>query len=709
MAITFSTPTSQYNSSHFLPGEEVVIHVTLDDPSEFGAIRLYDGQFQARNRLPYVPSYLYEIAGSGTEYTITYQPVDRRTGIWVSFGGETSHQISVGPPPLPVTFDVEQTVLFHSESTVVSFFVNLKGATLDASWLTLNTGYIRNFRGANNRYTVEIVAPESGFGVIEMSIIGYPGVVEEIIYTARPTEDIVFVSRKEPVLHIGREDGVIYLEEITDTTLDSINDIRVLVLFSRDVTGFSEADLLIEAVDEDNDDVEAYVVEFTGKGSVYEAVIRVLSPGGAGKIVVTVPQNVTDQGNPLKSLTLSYSDEIIEPEWELLFTTPQTYNDIVYVDAEGVALLRASQIDVFGFDGTAQSDLQVVFPPNLTITRAVRYDHGQYIGLSQSNNRKAHFFSEGTLEWSSEAVWTLATDRGSDSASVLNALAVNDWSWTGEREIFLAAMPYQNNPAKFAKLGIETFFAAVREGADLNDVVFDEMSLNYAALAPTTWRVLVAIAAEAGRVYIGSNETSSAIQNYIFVFDAEGRLLPGQQIPIARRVKSLFVKDGYLYRYNDTDKALMRFYLEGLAVPKPKKEVYPQAVRPGDRIDLDRYVQYADTIVFDVGFEKPEWVSLDAKELVIAEDAPVDGTAYVRLRAINKNGATVAGAFGFYVYVAPVVRPRWMAFDRLSMYEEQSVNLHAFVSDAETIEFQEGFTPPVGFVLEGGVLRRTEN
>ena len=300
-----------------------------------------------------------------------------------------------------------------------------------------------------------------------------------------------------------------------------------------------------------------------------------LSPGGEGKVSVGVPHNVTDQGNAEKSLTICYDDELVIPDWEVMFVTSETYNDIVSVSRDGMQLLRESQIDFFAFDGEINSERQVVLPDMPTVTRAVKYDTDKYLGLATSNDSKAHLFVAGVTEWSSESVWTLVTDRFGASSSEIRGLAVNDWVWTRDRRLILASMPYQQHSASIGELPALEIHEAIREGTDLNDVAFEGISVDYGELNVDRWDGLVALAHDDCKLFVGSNETGTGEQNYIFVFDSENRMILGQQIPVSGRTKSLFAKNGWLYRYNDTSKQMMRFPLDALAAARTQETDLP--------------------------------------------------------------------------------------------------------------------------------------
>ena len=717
--VTGSTPHSNYITSNFPSGQEVVFTITVRDDIltediNLHHITLWDSEY-ARSHRTAVPNILWSLEKvSNTEYLVRYTSDYSITSVSINFSGHpeitTAYTIataSVGPLPQDIDFKPEDLLVYNGEKTTVVLTKNLRGRALSFNNLSVNVGRLSNFRGSGHNYRVDITPPPEGFGIIKLRVNGFSsGLIEEVLHAPLPTEDVLFVSRHKPIPYLAREDEFVYLQEITDADLDDLNDLIILIVFDQDVTGFTEDDVTLLAIDDNNDVVEATVVGFRGEGSVYEVRIRILSPGGGGKVVVGVPHNATDQGNPEKSLTICYSDEIVKPDWEVMFLTTETYNDIVSVGRDGVQLLRGNQIDHFSFDGEVNSDRQVALPYEPVVTRAIEYDVGKYLGLATARDSKAHLFVEGATEWSSESVFTLATDRATAERSDIQGLAVNDWAWTRDRRMIVASIPFQNHAASIGSLHSLEIHKAIREGTDLNDVVFEGVSVDYGILDIDSWDGLVALAHAEGKLFVGSNDTRAA--NYIFVFDAEHRMVLGQQIPIEGRVKSLFAKNGWLYRYNDTTKTLMRFPLDALRLPAPKKEIYPQSVLPGDEIDLLALAQYASRVVFDVGFKKPRWLSIEDNTLKIAADTPVKSTAYVRLRAINNNGASLAGSFGFYVYVRELRAPEWKNFDKLSMYHDQVLNMFAYVDGAEEITWQDGFTPPAALrdnVIIGGVDR----
>ena len=139
--------------------------------------------------------------------------------------------------------------------------------------------------------------------------------------------------------------------------------------------------------------------------------------------------------------------------------------------------------------------------------------------------------------------------------------------------------------------------------------------------------------------------------NFIYAYDAEGALNPALRFLLPTGdTDAIFVFENHLYRLSGS--RLIRLDLSTGALPHATTEIYPQSVSAGDRIDLQNRCRYAENVVFDVGFDKPEWITLtDNRYLDIATDAPRRATALIRLRAINPSGITGENEFFFYVQV----------------------------------------------------------
>ena len=605
------------------------------------------------------------------------------------FGTSSALGVFYQPPPARLEIHADTAFLANGETTSVTIYWNYSAQTITQADVIVDEGTVTNLSGSGNVYTFDLTAPSTGAGVIEANIDGFDAIKRFFAYAPPPDLDLYVPSLKTTPPHLPAADETLYVTAVGVDDLDDKNDFTVIIPFDKNVNGLTESDIAVEAVDSNGDSQDVSIQDFEGQNSVYELTVRPPSVGGQGTVTISIPEDAVNEGNPNKGFAVEYSDDISIPEWEVLFTTTEIYLDIVSVSRDGVELLRTDQIDFFDFDGTINATKQVNLPNSSGIVRAVKYDIDKYIGLSNATDATAHLFVDGGEAWVSAGIWKC----GIYSAS--------DWAWTRDRRLIITATP----PAgpNFCVLPTREVHQAIRENYDLNDAVFDDFSLNSGDIEESRDEN-VAIAHGDGKLFVASNETSG--QNYISVYDADNNLLSGQRIPIEGKAASLFFSDGYLYRYDDTStsKVLMRFPLSALELPTAHKTVYPQLVRPGDEIDLNKILKYAEQITYDVGFDKPEWLSLESKKLKIADDVMSKSTAYVKLRGINYVGDTEKNTFGFYVYVQEVRRPQWRDFESLSMYPNMELNMFAYCENADTLDWLHGFTIPSHLEMTDGVI-----
>lgn len=702
MATVTSLTASPYTTGHLPAGETLEFAVTLDNADDdLGIIDPNEVDYFFTQRLGFVPVVFVQSVSvqriDSLNYRLSYNSYNSEYRFTIITGGRSGNRQSfsfrISPPPPPVNISVRDHFIKNGD-TVRIYFKMIRKQFLTISDITVNAGILSNWvaNDSTYEYSIDLTAPDTGAGGIRLST-PFANAYEDFLYAPAPTEDIIVASRLKPTHLADPETDTLYMREVTADDLDDINDFEVLVSFSRNVTGFSKEKIMLNAIDDANDPQTVSLQKFEGEHSVYSLVVRPPMVGGTGTMSITVPENVTNEGNSQKTLIINYTDQIIVPEWSKVFKTTDAYKDIVSVDRQCVQMLRDVQIDCFNLEGSIDADKQVDFPDDPTIRRAIQYDIGKYIGLSDDANTTAHLFIEGIKEWTSGGVFRLDT---------YNAF---DWVWTRDRRIIIVAT--QPTGPVLGVLPAREVHEAIRSGYDLNDAVFDGLSLSNDLEAIENWGESVVIAhGEGNHLFVASNETGADVQNYVSVYDAENQLLPEARIPISGRTTALFVFDGWLYRYDDTNMTLYRFSLDVLRLPTPKAEIYPFILLPGDEIPLLKLIKHATQVVFDVGFEKPDWLSIEDNVLKVAEDAIPKSTAYARLRGINRNGASLFGTCGFYVYVREPQTPIWKAFESLSMYDDNhELDMFAFVDGADTIELQHGFTPPSNIALENGKVK----
>ena len=697
--ILYSSP---YRNGTAPAGQPITISVRFDPRNyasglDRGDFAFYDSNGARTANGILLASYPDDVVADplNSRYLITYNTPSIAGKIWFNVGGRRI-EINYQPPPARLEFHADKSFITNGETIQVTVYFNFVAETTtltSPSDFDIDEGRISNVLGSGLIYTFDLTAPETGAGVIEMNIDGIDSIKRYFAYAPPPNDDLYIPSMKYPPPHLPPGDETLYVTEVAEDERDDKNDFSVLVGFEKNVNGLSEFAVTVEAVDTNGDAQATSLVGFEGEHSVYALTVRPPSVGGTGTLIINIAADAVEEGNPAKAFAVEYSDEISIPDWQTLFSTAETYCDIVSVLPDGIELLREGQIDFFDFEGILDTERGLVLPEDSGIVRVVKFDIDKYIGLSNAADATAHLFVQGAQTWVSEGVFKRDTYN------------ISDWAWTRDRRLIVIATPPQ--APDFGVLPTRLVHQAIREGYDLGDAVFSDFSLDDGGIETfENWKGMTSIAHGEGKLFVASNETGTDVQNYVSVYDADNTLISEQRIPITGKAKSLFVSDGYLYRYDDatTTKALMRFPLDALQVPQPRKSVYPQLLRPGESIDLSKLIKHAEQIVFDVGFDKPEWLSIKEKVLTVAEDAMPNATAYVRLRGLNANGDSGKDAFGFYIYVRDVQRPQWREFTSLSMYPNQKLNMFAYCEDAENINWKHGFSVPSHFEMHEGII-----
>ena len=133
-----------------------------------------------------------------------------------------------------------------------------------------------------------------------------------------------------------------------------------------------------------------------------------------------------------------------------------------------------------------------------------------------------------------------------------------------------------------------------------------------------------------------------------------------------------------------------------------KTTIYPVFATNGDTIPLKDYCPDAHTLTFGLGFDKPDWLSINASDaLEIASDAVTETTpVLVRLTGINYIDSA---DFEFYLIVEPATAPVWRDVDNLTMRAGSGYDLHQIV-DADSVAFTTGETQPTGATLSDGIF-----
>ncbi len=476
------------------------------------------------------------------------------------------------------------------------------------------------------------------------------------------------------------------------------NDVTVLFAFEANVTDFSLANVILTAEDDTGTDISeevSFVSALTGKGCAYAATLRFPGSGGAGQVTLTVPENTVAEGNPETVVTVRYSDDFPKSDWGLLFSTDtdpdtpnnQPYDQIVSIDSEHIYLRDSRNIHVYDWTGNQDTDA------TYTLTEdeiALRLDVETYLVrrdeelITEQDHVKQWESAEDTLQTitASQQAWTLTED---------GRLLITKT----EDERGIQVIP------------IEDIHAGILKDDDLSGKSYDAVSLSDGDYDALPENVAWYLASGQNNIYI---EPRSTGDHYIYVYNDAYELVPSRRIPMPRQfityaTLSLFYFQGFLFRY-DARGQLHFLDVSVWTLPQPIGAIYPQAVVPGERLDLFKFMHNATDVVFDVGFEMPDWLSIEGNRyLVISEDAAVESSAYIQLRGINTIGGTALNACGFYVSVTGVEVPVWKEISTMTLGLVQEVNLLEYVEGADFVEWVYGSTVPEGLEIRNSRLK----
>ena len=137
-----------------------------------------------------------------------------------------------------------------------------------------------------------------------------------------------------------------------------------------------------------------------------------------------------------------------------------------------------------------------------------------------------------------------------------------------------------------------------------------------------------------------------------------------------------------------------------------KQHIPPIFASVGERINLKRFSPNATRIVFDVGYEKPDYLSIDSQSrLQISNSITAQTTTtYVALKAINYIDATPDDSFGISLIITRSDRPIWRAIEEITLMPSAVLDLYDLVDDALTITWRSGMPRATGYSISNGLL-----
>ena len=539
------------------------------------------------------------------------------------------------------------------------------------------------------------------------------------------TAQILFSEYLYPLPQSAPLDGSLFLAEMEDDDPIDKNDIRFLIPWSENVSGFGKSDITL---------TDGFsVVSFQGENSVYEVVIRPPNPISAdadfqGELEIVLAANAVDETNAETTQTFAYSNAIPEAAWQHLFTPPDTYTDIANITRDRIVLLRDNMLHAFTHDGDEHSEEQVVLFPDtnaIVISQIKVYQANKYLALGRTAGDRSGVNPQATTrfyilspnrdyEWESDKlhydIVVIYFDRDVERFSIDST----------SKSLFVSSSILDRTPNAivlpcYSKIPMRILHESIQKGETTIDrhVLLDfEFTLNNGDIEfPTYYSNPEIVTDGSGTLYIFPNSLLG-FDPYIYAYDLEGTLIQPKRIKVppisgATNVSGMYIFENHLYCLFGAGN-IYRIDLSTFSLPKPLTTIYPLSVDAGDVIDLRKFVRYANDIVFEIGYDKPDWLSMrENRYLEVSADAETGDTALIRLRGINQNGITDENAFSFYIYLEQLRTPRWKALQSLNMFANQKLNMFAYCQDADTIEWQHGFTPPTDLTLTDGVFTIT--
>ena len=446
------------------------------------------------------------------------------------------------------------------------------------------------------------------------------------------------------------------------------NDFTVLLLWGENVD-LTQSGISVSA--------GSSIVAFEGANSVY--MVRVRPPQTAGTVTVTVVANAVAEGNPQTSKSIRLSTTFPDADAE---TTTQAFT-------HGLPTVFLTS----GPTGIAVTPTRIIiasFPSGMVLTKFTHAGVEQTAETSSVSgiiSRRIDIIN-GDILVPGGRINENAPTRYREEGDTL--IAIETYSGLGSSSIVHTRLGIT------AKTASTNEISAVPYG-DTTAIVYDVPGLStYAMMAHQNdllyfaWRGL-------------STDTFGLAE---ITGDDEINFLTSLNISHDDPNGGFDFVDISLYR--DTLYILSSTSVYTLDIKKyrpvaknTKSTLYPVFAEAGDTIDLTQFSPDAERFTFDVGFNKPPYLSINASnELVVGSGAE---TVLVKLKAINRIDATETESFGFYLIIRRAQSPVWRNVSELTMRAGSSYDLFQLV-DADSIAFRSGRARPTGSSLANGVF-----
>ena len=476
--------------------------------------------------------------------------------------------------------------------------------------------------------------------------------------------------------------GSQFVRAIGANNPDDLNDFPVLFLFSENVTGLTEVGITVSMVDVGGRRVSgASVVSLEGSNSVWQAMIRPRDGYDrfnnqavrTGVLTVTLAENAVAEGNPETSLDIRVSTQFPDVDAEVptqLFTQASATG--IAVSPTRILILRRATTRLFGITKFTHAGVEqtaeaasVSVSSNLSSFMSLDYINGDLLVGS-----RGRYDADFNIVDSSGVFNKVTHNRLGIIAIDFNAndLFITPYGETTRTLLNLAVSRFVTGSC-LAHQGDLLYFASVPNQGDVVAEITDDYEIN----------ILRALNIDMGSIDIA-------------------------------------IYGDTLYSLNDRYPTAPRYTVTTVDIRKyrpiaknTKTTIYPQFIDAGGTLDLKQFSPDAERIVFDVGYDKPPFLTINnSNELAVGSGAQ---TCLVKLKAINRIDATETERFQFYLIVRRVVAPVWRNVSELTMRAGSSYDLFQLVPDAESIAFRSGRTrldgqPSQQWHVQSGYRRR---
>ena len=218
-------------------------------------------------------------------------------------------------------------------------------------------------------------------------------------------------------------------------------------------------------------------------------------------------------------------------------------------------------------------------------------------------------------------------------------------------------------------------------------------------------------------------EIYASHRGYIFGYNHDYEILKDTYIPLPHRTDFLTggtlrrahnspritADDDYIYalieRASANDKDLYRLPMHKFTKPQQIQLTYPIFTTNGGSVDVSKYVEGAERIVWDTDYEPPAYATLSGTNIRISNNAVSEETIVeFRLKAFNKRGYTDDGIFKIVVVIQVPEAPAFFDFEGITLDANSTYDVSEMLS-GEPADAWSSLQLPTGASLSGMTLR----